>query len=81
MSFSWFMGNESEGGTNNSPENHFAAHAMRFVCAPRSYSFPMNQEKKDTHSLNINFIHTIKDIYHHDNHFHNSSILLNKHRN
>ena len=28
--FSWFMGNESEHGTNKSPENRFAVHAFCF---------------------------------------------------
>ena len=61
--FSRFMGNESQCGTNKSREHgkwiavrnkQIAWTAKRFSCdlfVPHCDSFPMNREKKDTHSL------------------------------
>ena len=46
--FSRFMGNESQCGTNKSRE---LLRGSRDLFVPHCDSFPMNREKKDTHSL------------------------------
>ena len=48
--FSGFMGNESERGTNKLPENLFA------VCLSSADSFSSRTQKKNTHSVRIQFI-------------------------
>ena len=48
--FSWFIGNESERNKQITREPLRGSHDL---LVPGSDSLPMNQEKKDTHSLKL----------------------------